>query len=468
MAAIISPPSEKSDFGTIPYLYDLGLPVAVKTLRENQLLAERGVALITEIVLAMGYVFRPTSVLDSGIDGEIELRDVQTGRMTNQIIKVQSKATAQFQNETDTGFSFWPNTDDVKYWLGGNVPVILVVSCPDKSEAYWVSVHEYKQANPTTKGIHFDKSRHRLNSSAQSALASLVRDSRYGRYDAPMRHTETLLSNLLPVTKIAERVHIAETDYRERPKLIEALREHTTDFGAEWILRDKRIISFRDLRSFPYTKICDQGTAEDFPIAEWTQSKDQDKQRELVQLMNAALRSKLRPFQIAFENKHPHYCYFFRGNQELKPLPFGYFGGKVETSREVFTPYFKKDGKLRYCRHSAFKAQFQLFDGQWYLEVTPTYYFTRDGLHLSRFYEEPLKGIKRLEHNNAVRGQLIMWIELLTRPADLHMPDYPYLAFGQAETCSIPVGLNDADWLERERGDKVATSNGAQGALELV
>jgi len=439
-----------------------------KTLRENQLLAERGVALITEIVLAMGYVFRPTSVLDSGIDGEIELRDIQTGRMTNQIIKVQSKATAQFQNESEIGFSFWPSTDDVKYWLGGNVPVILVVSCPEKREAYWVSVQDYKRNNPTTKGVHFDKAKHRLDNAAAASLASLVRDSRYGHYDSPQRHAETLLSNLLPVTKLADRVHIAQTEYRERPKLIEALRGFADDFGAEWILKDKRIISFRDLRAFPYNKICDQGTAEDFSITEWTKSKDQAKQRELVQLMNTALRSKLRPFQMAFEHRAPHYCYYFRGNQELKPIPFGYFGGKKETGREVFIPYFKKDGKLRYCRHSAFKAQFYLLDGHWYLEVTPTYYFTRDGLHLSRFYEEPLKGIKRLEHNNAVRGQLIMWIELLTRSGDLHSPEYPFLGFGPAETCALSVGLNDDDWLARERGDRAAAENAAQGSLQLV
>jgi hypothetical protein len=439
-----------------------------KILRENQLLAERGVALITEIVLAMGYVFRPTSALDSGIDGEIELRDVRTGRMTNRIIKVQSKATARFQNESETGFSFWPTTDDVKYWLGGNVPVVLIVSCPDKREAYWVSVQGYKQQNPTIKGVHFNKAKDRLNDAARNSLASLVRDSRYGCYDPPLRHPETLLSNLLPVIKFADHVYIAETKYRERPKLIEALRERHSDFGAEWILKDKRIISFRDLRVFPYDKICDQGTAEAFSITEWTKSTDQDKQRELVQLLNTALRAKLRPFHIAFEHRAPHYCYYFRGNQELKPVLFGYFGGKKETGREVFIPYFKKDGKLRYCRHSAFKAQFQLFDGQWYLEVTPTYYFTRDGFHLFRYYEEPLKGIKRLEHNNAVRGQLIMWTELLTRPADLHTQDYPFLAFGLAETCSLPVGLNDDDWLARERGDKAAAANTAQGSLQLV
>src|SRR6266496_4027421 len=152
---------------TITYLSLSWSPMAdAKTIRENQLLGERGIAFITEIVLKMGYVFRATPVLDGGIDGEIELRDRYTGAISNQIIKVQSKAVSKFANETDDRFDFWPSSKDVKYWLGGNVPVIVVVSCPDRREAYWVSVQDYKNANPTTKGIHFDKAKTRLDSGA--------------------------------------------------------------------------------------------------------------------------------------------------------------------------------------------------------------------------------------------------------------------------------------------------------------
>jgi hypothetical protein len=53
-----------------------------KHLSDNQLLGERGVALIANRVAEMGFAWRPTSVLDSGIDGEIELRDSATGEMS--------------------------------------------------------------------------------------------------------------------------------------------------------------------------------------------------------------------------------------------------------------------------------------------------------------------------------------------------------------------------------------------------
>lgn len=440
-----------------------------KTIRTNQLLAERGIALISELVLKMGYVFRPTAVLDGGIDGEIELRDLQTGEISNQIIKVQSKATAQLTNETDEGFDFWPSAKDVKYWLGGNLPVILVVSCPDTREAYWVSVQDYKRAQPTAKGIRFKKASTRLDTDAAPALAALVKHSMYGNYTPPVQRAETLLSNLLPVVQLPELVYVAETEHRERPQVFDAIKQHATKSpGAEWILKNERIFSFRDLREFPYSKICEQGTVEEFPIREWSESPDTDKQRELVQLLNCALREKLRAFNIAFENRAPHHCYYFRGNRELKPVTFTYFASQKDTHREVFKAYTRRDGSLRYCRHSAFRGHFLQFDGQWYLEVTPTYYFTRDGLELFRFYAEPLSGIKRLELNHDVRGQLIMWIELLTMAPDMHRPPYPFLAFDRGVAFTLSYGLNDADWLARQKVDKDLTQGDPQATLVLV
>lgn len=440
-----------------------------KTIRDNQLLAERGIALITEIVLKMGYIFRPTAVLDGGIDGEIELRDIQTGAISNQIVKVQSKATGQFTNETREGFDFWPSAKDVKYWLGGNLPVILVVSCPDRAEAYWVSVQEYKNANPTAKGIHFVKATTRLDNDAAPTIASLVKNSFYGKYTPPVQRTETLLSNLLPIIHLPEYVYIAGIEYRERQQVFEAIKKHTDkSVGAEWILKNERIFSFRDLREFPYSKICDQGNVDEIPTREWTGSIDEDKKRELVQLLNCALREKLRAFNIAFEHRAPHYCYYFRGSQKRKSGTFKYFAGKKQTTREVFRFYHRKDGNPRYCRHSAFSGQFLRIDDQWHLEVTPTYYFTRDGIELSHFYEEPLKGIKRLERNNAVRGQLVMWIELLTMAPDLHRPAYPYLSLGRAAEFSVSFGLNDDDWLSREGMDADLSDDGRQTSLQLA
>jgi hypothetical protein len=98
-----------------------------KYLPNQQVIGQQGINLIEEIILEMGLVWRPTGVHDTGIDGEIEVRLPETGAVTNRIVKVQSKATAgRFIGETNTHFEYVCQPKDVDYWIGGNVPVVLI------------------------------------------------------------------------------------------------------------------------------------------------------------------------------------------------------------------------------------------------------------------------------------------------------------------------------------------------------
>lgn len=76
-----------------------------------------------------------------------------------------------------------------------------------------------------------------------------------------------------------------------------------------------------------------------------------------------------------------------------------------QASRTVVHRYERKDGSTKYVRHNAFRGYFERYDGRWYLEITPTYYFTADGRKPYRFAESYIKGMKRLERNHAVVGQ---------------------------------------------------------------
>jgi hypothetical protein len=71
--------------------------------------------------------------------------------------------------------------------------------------------------------------------------------------------------------------------------------------------------------------------------------------------------------------------------------------------------------RLSYWRHLAVEPKFILLDGIWHLQITPTYLFTVDGHRLSRFAEDNLKGIKKLEKNNAVLRNVVTWASLLLK-----------------------------------------------------
>ena len=154
-----------------------------KKITSQGIIGQMGANLIENIVLKMGYVWRPTIIFDVGIDGEIEIRDPTTGKATNTIVKVQAKATTKpFQAETDNSFEYRCEQKDLDYWLRGNVPVILVVCRPYTDEAYWISIRDNFSdlATRKTGKVQFDKLRDSFDVSCASALKQLALPKKIG------------------------------------------------------------------------------------------------------------------------------------------------------------------------------------------------------------------------------------------------------------------------------------------------
>ncbi len=82
--------------------------------------------------------------------------------------------------------------------------------------------------------------------------------------------------------------------------------------------------------------------------------------------------------------------------------------------------------------------------------MAPTYYFTRDGRLPDRFASERLKGIKRLDRNRAVFGQLLTWVDILTRPSDLFHKSYPHIALERPAVLPLDAGIDDDAWMRDE------------------
>lgn len=112
----------------------------VKTVTQQTITGEEGITLIAQRALAMGHLFHPRRI-DHGIDGHLDLVDPATGRHLNSTILVQSKASDRsFPNETGDTFTYLCDQRDLDHWLGGNAPVILVLSHPKRDEAWWVDI----------------------------------------------------------------------------------------------------------------------------------------------------------------------------------------------------------------------------------------------------------------------------------------------------------------------------------------
>lgn len=418
-----------------------------KTISRTGVSGQKGANLIERVVLDMESSWTATGALEVGIDGYIELFDPATHRALGLTLAAQSKVASAIGKDSSPTFDFWCAPADVEYWLGGSMPVILVVSSPPSNEAYWVSVKDYFKGwtpgQPTT--VTFNKAEQRFDKNAFRALAAIAAP-KAGLYLAPPRSTEKLHSNLLRVDAFPDRICFADTECRWPNDVWALLRKSHHDPDAGWVLKGKRFVSFHDLSEEPWTAVCDEGTVESFPSTDWSESSDPERQRLFVQLLNQTLRAQLRG-EVRYWSKEE--CFAIQG----KPRKMPYQSLKRRSKISVVSPFSStsKDGRVfEWRRHMAFRAQFRLLDSQWCLEITPTYRFTSDGYELERFHEERLKGIKQLEGNRAVLSCVLFWAYYLKAKPNLFDTQGPPIRFGDLLTFDAPVGIYDKQWLSAD------------------
>ena len=421
-----------------------------KKISQNDIIGQKGINFIERVVLDMGFVWHPTN-LDAGIDGYIEIRDVATEEVTNCVVQVQSKATeGQFESETATSLTYICKEKDLQYWLSGNAPVILVRSRPDTNEGYWVSIKDYFKDPKVlaTRKIVFDKTANRFDQNIAPQLRSLAIPKDSGLYLGNKPITETIYSDLVPVN-FPSTLYVCPVSVSDPAEIAATLKDAGVQ-QREWILRSKTIISFHDLRDDAWSVVCDKGAVEQINTEEWSESKEIAKQYEFIDLLMSCLRSQLLLNGIMFEKKQK--LFFFRADPDLKAYRYSYQSRKVKTSREVFSVYGSEDGaKVFYYRHCAFHPRFFRFDDQWYLQIRPTYHYTRDGWWV-RYYKahEMLTGMKRLENNQAVHGQVVMWEHLLTADAPSNASRPVFLKFQKSPLFELDAGIDESSWKKND------------------
>jgi hypothetical protein len=384
-----------------------------KRLTQAQILGQKGVNLIEERVLAMGFAWHPTNqALEVGIDGHIEIRDVQTGRMSGSFLYVQSKARTGLERETDTSFDFTCTRDDLEYWLRGTAPVLLVVSKPREKQAWWVSLKDYFRPaeRRQSRRVRFDKQSMTFDQSSASDLLVLSAAAGSGTYFRPPPKHETLIANLLPVTRFPMNLYRAATKFREREDVREELKKRREWPETEYLLTAGLITSVHDLRNDPWPTVCDVGTIETVETSEWRDSEDRETQKHFTQLLNLCLARRVSPMGMHYL-KDAEALYFkaskpVAGSDVLPTRTKSYKSRKRQTSRNVFEAYFSKSNPVRlaYYRHVGFERHFRRIGGKWFLEINPTYHYTTNGHEPHPFREEYLSKIKAIEGNNAVAG----------------------------------------------------------------
>jgi Domain of unknown function (DUF4365) len=427
----------------------------MKKIGRSDIIGQRGMAHIESVVLAMGYMFYPTGGVEAGIDGFLELRDAETGEVGNLLLQLQGKATDKDRLPGETDLSFdWPCSEaDIQYWTQGTAPVLLVVVHLKSGKAYWKSLKAWfdDPERLAARKVVFDKTADLFSAGAKPAITAVALMARPGASSPSVRLHEDLLTNLVAID-VAPRLYWAPTEHGSDKSFGAALRELHPDAGSEWIVRSKSVLSFHDLDHWPWNKLCEAGGIEEFETVEWAESDDEDRQRDLVALLNRAIGEFVRP---ALFRDRDSGVFYFRKPRDRDDLNYAYRSLQNTTTRRVVGRYGKKKKdptKASYWRHSAFLHRFIRLGGQWYLEVTPTYHFTHNGRDPDSWAGDRLKKIKELENNAAVMGQFVMWRDFLQThgKGDLLKTPYPFLSFAPLEGLELDVGVPDNLWKSQE------------------
>ena len=232
-------------------------PVKAKRLTPQMRLGQEGINMIERTCLKMHCAWSPTGAVDVGIDGFIEMFDRDSGDALGKHLAVQSKAVTKLANETGETFDFSCKARDIAYWRQGNMPVLLIVSQPSTDEQYWLSVKDYfdDPEHQSTSTIRFHKARDRFSEESFGDLLRVGGDESKGLYLGPVPKTEKLISNLLPITSLPKRIWVGASRFSSVRQMWPILNAASSRVGNDWILRGGSVISFQDLREYPWSNV---------------------------------------------------------------------------------------------------------------------------------------------------------------------------------------------------------------------
>lgn len=438
-----------------------------KKISKSQMIGQKGVNLIEKLVLDLGFTWHPTGTFDAGVDGFIEIRNPETGEMTNCVILAQSKASERnWVREDDAGFEYACEQRDVDYWLQGNTPVILIVSRPSAGIAYWKDVKSWfgLPSNRKSTIIRFSKATDRFDASCREALIRLAVDRSSGLYLPPRPLDELLVTNLLPMRFETTLLYRAPARFSTRREAKAALRDQDLWLPQEWIIRGGEVYSFHDLVDDRWDVICESDRSTEFELASWANSEDRDVRWRFVELIHLALQEHLYPtVRRRIERGRHLYLFTPEPGRDTLRVPFAGFA-RQSSMTVVTTTMSTKDPTVVYARRShAVDISFRRFDGTWFAELMPTYWYaTADGAPHPRA-DDLLAGIKRIEKHLAVRGQLMLWRERLKEPhggQPLLKARRSFLRFGpDLATVSVDRGFDDSSWKQLAEDEVDLTSD---------
>ncbi len=413
------------------------------------MLGEIGEAAVRLRFLHMGFQFDGRSRLEAGIDGIAEVMD--NGKPLAKMIAVQVKATesSQYSSEDDSGFNYLIRSKDLEYWQGSNLPVIVVLYRQSDDTFFWKEVP--REFNEGERRLRFSKDQDVLDKNAVDRLADLtVPKSGFGYYVPPLGGGEEALVNILPI-KLPTEIYVTSTPYSAQ-KAISILLDGDEPARFDWVIYGGSFWSFHDPRTSICSQIVDLDQVEAIETEYLAFHDDIVEQNKFSHLLKKVLDHQVSD-DLGWDKKNK--LFYFRALERNVSRTYHYESSKKKTSSEVVNVINskKEEGRVDFVRHHAFIPRLELLADEWFLVITPSYYFTTNGFTAHSYPHALLSGKKRMDNSASLRGQVIMWHRFLTFPDhaenDLFGNDTTkevFLRFGEPPTLTLETKVPEDVW----------------------
>lgn len=280
-------------------------------------------------------------------------------------------------------------------------------------------------------------------------------------FDPPLEPPELLTANLLEIyfpstLYIAELVPevLGSKKVKSQRKAVGAyVRSQERTVPSDYEVSGRRLITFHNLQESdnPFAFLVDEGTVEPFSPRDFY-SIDDDHERIFKSLLRFSLQHKLYRHRILW--KHEEGLFIFLPIRDADDVRTEAWIGQKKSRRTVFQRKYKnkEPSKVLSTRHFAFSVGFLIIDKEWYISVTPDWFFSfGEEWRRSAYADKPLSGLKRMEKNRSVFDQfrfVCSWLKNLDAE-DLFSFDAassPMLSFGNVLSLNGAPHLNEELW----------------------
>lgn len=436
-----------------------------KKLTRQSRIGQQGVSILEAFCLNAPLIWRPITIHDLGVDGQIELEDPETGFALNKIISCQVKSSIRPIAFNQRGVvPFYVSVDDFQYWCESNIPcVLLYIDCTNEN-IYWrhITPDSGRKTSESAVAVEFHRSRDLLTHETVERLSKLATPNTHGVVIQPKPRAEELTSNLVPIGLTNDRMYVSAATVNSAAEAISTLRSHNiapweTPF---WVMNSDFIISLDRPEHNGLRYICDEHSTEPIEVSHWRDSDDQDITNVYRTILNQAMRKQLAEEMFFDKGSEGMYFKLPRGGRERR---IRYQSVASRSTITVVQPIQRDSGQPIY-RHLGFTYGLFHLDSEWFISISPEYLFTKDGFDKYSWSSEWVSGIKRVETNRNVLSQILLISQFLSEETPL-LKQRKILKFGSLLPVTSPVAIQVGT--EPRQSDEIEDDGGDSDQLTL-